>query len=57
MGLGRETKTRAKIIKGKTRKNAGKATGNSRLRARGKVGELIGKLRLRGEKAKGRVRH
>lgn len=48
---------RAKIIKGRTRKNAGKITGNGRLRASGKVGELIGRLKLRGEKARSRVRH
>ena len=57
MRLGRMSKDRAKIIKSKTRKNVGKATGNGRLRASGKVGELIGMLKLRGEKAGGRVRH
>jgi uncharacterized protein YjbJ (UPF0337 family) len=57
MRLGKEAKSRAKIIKGKTRKNVGKATGSNRLEARGKIGELIGKLRLRGERARGRVRH
>ena len=57
MRLSKKTRARAKIVQGKARKNAGRATGNGRLRARGKVGELIGKLRLRGEKAKGRVRH
>jgi uncharacterized protein YjbJ (UPF0337 family) len=57
MRLGKEAKSRAKIIKGKTRKNVGKATGSNRLKARGKIGELIGKLGLRGERARGRVRH
>jgi uncharacterized protein YjbJ (UPF0337 family) len=57
MGLRKKAKARATIFKGKTRKNIGKATGNNRLRARGKVGELIGKLQLTGEKAKRRVKH
>jgi uncharacterized protein YjbJ (UPF0337 family) len=52
MGLGKKAKDRAKIIKGKAKKNAGKATGNNRLKAKGKVGELTGKLKLKGEKAK-----
>jgi uncharacterized protein YjbJ (UPF0337 family) len=52
MGLGKNAKDKAKIIKGKTKKNAGKATGDNRLKAEGKVGEVIGKLKLKGEKAK-----
>jgi uncharacterized protein YjbJ (UPF0337 family) len=52
MGLGKKTKDRAKIVKGKTKKHAGKATGDNRLKARGKVGEMVGKIKLRGEKAK-----
>jgi uncharacterized protein YjbJ (UPF0337 family) len=39
-------------MKGKTKKHAGKATGNKRLRAKGKAGEVAGKLKLKGEKAK-----
>jgi uncharacterized protein YjbJ (UPF0337 family) len=54
MRLGRKAKSRATIFKGKTRKNAGKATGNSRLRARGTIGEMIGRLKLTGAKAKSR---
>lgn len=42
MGLGKKTKDRAKIIKDKAKKHAGKATGNKRLRAKGKAGELKG---------------
>ncbi len=52
MGLGKKAKDRAKILKGKTKKHAGKATGNSRLKAKGKAGEVAGKLKLKGEKAK-----
>jgi uncharacterized protein YjbJ (UPF0337 family) len=36
MGLGKKTQDRAKIIKGNAKKHAGKATGNKRLRAKGK---------------------
>ena len=52
MGLGKKAKDKAKIIKGKTKKNAGKATGNNRLKAKGKAGEVTGKLKLKGRKAK-----
>jgi uncharacterized protein YjbJ (UPF0337 family) len=52
MGLGKKAKDKAKIIKGKTKKHAGKATGNNRLKAKGKAAEVTGKLKLKGEKAK-----
>jgi len=52
MGLGKRAKDKAKIIKGKTKKNVGKATGNKRLEAKGKAGEVTGKLKLKGRKAK-----
>lgn len=52
MGLGNKTKAKGKIIKGKTKKHAGKATGNNRLRAKGKAGEVAGKLKLKLEKVK-----
>jgi uncharacterized protein YjbJ (UPF0337 family) len=52
VGLGKKTKDRVKIMKGKARKHAGKATGNKRLRAKGKAGEVAGKLKLKGHKAK-----
>jgi uncharacterized protein YjbJ (UPF0337 family) len=52
MGLGKKAKDKAKIAKGKTKKQVGKATGDNRLRAKGKTGEVAGKLKLRGEKAK-----
>jgi uncharacterized protein YjbJ (UPF0337 family) len=52
MSLGKKAKDRVKIMKGKARKHVGKATGNKRLRAKGKAGEVAGKLKLRGHKAK-----
>jgi uncharacterized protein YjbJ (UPF0337 family) len=52
MGLGRKAKDKAKIAKGKTKKHAGKATGDNRLKAKGKASEVLGKLKLTGEKAK-----
>jgi uncharacterized protein YjbJ (UPF0337 family) len=52
MSLGKKAKDRAKVIKGKAKKHAGKATGNKRLRAKGKAGEVAGKLKLKGEKSK-----
>jgi uncharacterized protein YjbJ (UPF0337 family) len=57
MGLGKKAKDKAKIVKGKTKKHAGKATGNDRLKAKGKAGEVTGKLKLKGEKAKDRAKH
>jgi uncharacterized protein YjbJ (UPF0337 family) len=57
MGLGKKAKDKAKVIKGKAKKNAGKATGNKRLKAKGKAGEVTGKLKLKGEKAKDSVKH
>jgi uncharacterized protein YjbJ (UPF0337 family) len=52
MGLGKRVKDKGKEIKGKSKKNAGKATGDNRLRAKGKLEELTGKVKLKGEKAK-----
>lgn len=57
MSLGKKTKDKAKIIKGKTKKHAGKATGNKRLQAKGKAGEVTGKIKLKGRKAKNASRH
>jgi uncharacterized protein YjbJ (UPF0337 family) len=56
MGLSKKAKDRAKIMKGKARKHAGKATGNRRLRAKGKAGEIAGKLMLKGHKAKDAIK-
>jgi uncharacterized protein YjbJ (UPF0337 family) len=52
VGLGKRAKARVKIMKGQARKHAGQATGNKRLRARGKADGVAGKLELKGEKAK-----
>jgi uncharacterized protein YjbJ (UPF0337 family) len=52
MGLGKKVKDSAKIVKGKTKKDAGKATGNNRLKVKGKASEVTGKLKLKGERAK-----
>jgi uncharacterized protein YjbJ (UPF0337 family) len=57
MGLGKKAKDKAKVLKGKVKKNAGKATGNKRLKAKGKAAEVTGKLKLKGEKAKDSVKH
>jgi len=56
MGLGKKAKDKAKEIKGKTKKNAGKATGDNSLRVKGKAEELTGKVKLKGEKAKHAVK-
>jgi uncharacterized protein YjbJ (UPF0337 family) len=52
MGLGKQAKDKAKEIKGKVKKDTGKATGNNRLKVKGKAEELTGKLKGKGEKAK-----
>jgi uncharacterized protein YjbJ (UPF0337 family) len=57
MGLGKKTKAKAQIVKGKTKKHAGKATGNNRLKAKGKAGEVTGKLKLKREKVKDSLKH
>lgn len=57
MGLGKEAKAKAKIAKGATKKHAGKATGNKSLQAKGKAGELAGKIKLKAEKVKGSAKH
>jgi len=56
MGLGKKAKDKAKIIKGQAKKNAGKATGNNRLKAKGKAEKVTGKVKLKGEKVKDRVK-
>jgi len=57
MGAGKTTKARVKVMKGKAKKHAGKATGNKKLRAKGKAGEVLGKLKLKAAKAKDSVKH
>jgi uncharacterized protein YjbJ (UPF0337 family) len=50
MALGQKAKDQAKIVKSTARKHAGRVTGNKRLEAKGKAGEIIGKLRLKGRR-------
>ena len=57
MGLGKKAKANSKIIKGKTKKHVGKATGNNRLKAKGKAGEVAGKIKLKLEKVKDSAKH
>ena len=52
MGLGKRVKDKGKELKGKTKKNTGKATGDKTLRAKGMLEELTGKVKGKGEKAK-----
>jgi uncharacterized protein YjbJ (UPF0337 family) len=56
MGLGKKTKNKAKVIKGRTKKNAGKATGNKRLKTEGKADVVTGNLKNAGEKVKDAVK-
>ena len=57
MGAGKKAKARAKIIKGKTKKGAGKVTGSKRLKVKGEAGEAVGKLKLKSAKAGKSVKH
>lgn len=50
MGVGKKTKNKARVVRGKTKKHVGRATGNDRLRAEGKADEVIGNLKNAGEK-------
>ena len=52
MRLGKQAKDKAKLIKGKAKKNTGKATGSNWLKVKGKAEELTGKLKGKGERAK-----
>jgi uncharacterized protein YjbJ (UPF0337 family) len=56
MSGGKKIKAKAEELKGKAKKHAGKVTGNKRLQAKGKAGELSGKLKLKGHKAKKAVK-
>jgi uncharacterized protein YjbJ (UPF0337 family) len=56
MGLGKKAKNKAKVIKGRTKKNAGKATGNKRLQTEGKADVVTGNLKNAGEKVKDAVK-
>jgi uncharacterized protein YjbJ (UPF0337 family) len=52
MGAEKKAKNKAKVIKGKTKRLAGKATGNERLEAEGKADVVTGNLKNAGEKVK-----
>jgi uncharacterized protein YjbJ (UPF0337 family) len=52
MGAEKKAKDKAKVIKGKAKKHAGRATGNERLKAEGKADEVTGNLKGAGEKVK-----
>jgi uncharacterized protein YjbJ (UPF0337 family) len=52
MGLGKKAKNKAKVLKGAGKKTAGEATGNSRLKAKGKADKAVGNLKNAGEKTK-----
>ena len=52
VGAGKKAKNKAKVIKGKTKKHAGRATGNERLKAEGKADEVTGNLKNADEKVK-----
>ena len=57
MGAEKKAKNKAKVIKGKTKRLAGKATGNERLKAEGKPDVVTGNLKNAGEKVKDAFRH
>jgi uncharacterized protein YjbJ (UPF0337 family) len=52
MGAEKKAKDKAKVIKGKTKKHAGRSTGNERLKTEGKADEVTGNLKGAGEKVK-----
>lgn len=52
MSVGNKAKNKAKVIKGKTKKQVGMATGNDRLKVEGKADEVVGNLKNAGEKVK-----
>ena len=57
MSAEKKAKNKAKVIKGKTKKHAGKATGNKRLKTEGKADQVTGNLKNAGEKVKDAVKH
>jgi uncharacterized protein YjbJ (UPF0337 family) len=52
MSAEKKAKNKAKVIKGKTKKLVGEATGNERLKMEGKADEVTGNLKNAGEKVK-----
>jgi uncharacterized protein YjbJ (UPF0337 family) len=52
MGLGKKAKNKAKVLKGRGKQGAGKATGNKRLKAEGRADKATGNVKNAGEKVK-----
>jgi uncharacterized protein YjbJ (UPF0337 family) len=52
MGAGRKAADKAKAVKGKIKKTAGKTAGNPRLEAEGRADQTEGNLKQAGEKVK-----
>jgi uncharacterized protein YjbJ (UPF0337 family) len=52
MSAEKKARNKARVIKGKTKRLAGKATGNERLEMEGKADEVTGNLKNAGEKVK-----
>ena len=52
MGIIDKAKDKAQSVSGKTKKEAGKATGDHSMEAEGKVDEVSGDLKQAGEKVK-----
>jgi len=57
MGAEKKAKNKAKVIKGKTKKHVGRATGNERLKTEGRADQVSGNLKNAGEKVKDAFRH
>jgi len=56
MGAVDKSKNTAQRVKGRVKEAAGKATGNDRLRRRGKADQVKGKIKQTGEKVKDALR-
>jgi uncharacterized protein YjbJ (UPF0337 family) len=56
MGLGKKAKNKTKVLKGRGKLGAGKATGNNRLKAEGRADRVTGNLKNAGEKVKDALR-
>jgi uncharacterized protein YjbJ (UPF0337 family) len=52
MGVTKKAHAKAKELKGKVKKTAGKATGNRRVESEGKAEQAMGDLKQAGEKVK-----
>ena len=52
MSAERKAANKARVVKGKAKKTAGKAAGNPRMEAEGRADQTAGNLRQAGEKVK-----